>query len=65
MSYQEYLERTKQRNLNLWNYHLRYPDMTQEALAKVFKLSQERVSRILKRFRGDDGNNPANKIMSR
>lgn len=55
MAYKDYLERIKKRDLNLWNYHLKHPGITQEKLAKIFKINQARVSRILKRHR-ENGN---------
>ena len=40
--------RKDKRNGNLFNYSLRHPRMTQAELAKVFKIDQSRVSRILR-----------------
>ena len=54
MAYKDYLKRIKRRNQNLINYHKKHPNMTQEALAKVFKIDQSRVARILKRYKKDE-----------
>ena len=37
----------KQRNENLYQYHLRYPEMTHLMLARIFKISRVRVTQIL------------------
>jgi len=47
MAYKDYLQRIKERNENLIKYHKANPSMSQRALAKVFKVSQARISKIL------------------
>ncbi len=47
MSYENYLSRKETRNRKLMRYHQKYPQITQKDLARIFKLSQSRVSRIL------------------
>lgn len=49
MSYQNYLLKIKKRNANLLVYHKKYPRITQQDLAKIFKISQSTVSKILAR----------------
>jgi len=49
MAYKEYLERIKERDQNLIKYHEANPGMSQRALAKVFKISQARVSKIIQK----------------
>jgi len=39
--------RKKDRNSNLYQYHLKYPKMTHSALARIFKISRVRVTQIL------------------
>ena len=51
MAYKEYLERCKDRDERLWQHSLVHPKMTQRSLANEFKISQARVSKILKRKR--------------
>ena len=59
MSYKNYIEKIRQRNQNLIRYHEKHPEINQESLARIFKIDQSRVSRILK----SNGNKPANNIM--
>jgi len=49
MAYKDYLERIKERDENLRKYHEAHPGMSQRALAKVFKVSQARISKILQK----------------
>jgi len=49
MSYENYKQRMKKRNENLISYHSKHPGIKQEDLAKIFKISQSRISRILGR----------------
>ena len=39
----------KDRNENLYQYHLKYPKMTHSNLARIFKISRVRVTQILTR----------------
>lgn len=53
MSYENYIKRIRERDSNLFNYHRKHPEISQEKLGKIFKVSQSRISRILRR---DNGN---------
>ena len=55
MAYKEYLERIRKRNENIIRYKQEHPGASQRAIAKVFKISQARISKILKE---GDGNRP-------
>jgi predicted XRE-type DNA-binding protein len=52
MAYKDYLKQKAARDESLRKYHLAHPEMSQRALAKVFKISQARISKILKGERG-------------
>ncbi len=55
MSYINYLDKMRARNENLRAYHLKHPKITQIRLARIFKISQSRVSRILGRAENKGG----------
>lgn len=48
-------KKTRKRYESICRYALRYPNMTQESMARVFKINQATVSRALKEF--DSGGN--------
>jgi len=48
MAYSNYLEKKKDRDTRLYQHHLVHPKMTQRVLANIFKISQARVSIILR-----------------
>jgi len=48
MAYKDYLLKVKDRNRRLIEYKQKNPNMTNSAIAKIFKLSRERVRQILK-----------------
>lgn len=62
MAYKNYLKRIEQRDLNLVRYAAKHPAITQHALARIFKIDQSRVSRILKKYRGNNGRRKPNTI---
>jgi len=51
MSYK--LKDKRARNKRIENFIISHPDMTQTSIAKIFRISQSRVSRILKKVRND------------
>jgi len=53
MPYEDYLKNKEDRDERLWQHHKAHPEMSQRALAKQFRISQARVSEILKRKAGE------------
>jgi len=47
MAYKDYLRKVKDRNRRLIGFKQKNPSMTNAAIAKIFKLSRERVRQIL------------------
>lgn len=55
MAYEDYLKQKADRDNRLWKYHLAFPSLNQRSLAKIFKISQARVSKILRKKADSSG----------